>query len=124
MNDTHNITGDSVLSTRREFAKRAAAFATSATLALPLVAVAQTTPPASRETTAPPNPAPSPTPAPVPDKLLDAYADVARERFGTGLGAEELERVRTDLSGNLRTSARLSQAKLANADEPDFIFKA
>ncbi len=122
MNDTHEPALASAPASRREFTKRAAAFATSATLALPLVAGAQTTQPAPREATAPPNPSPSPSPAP--DKLLDAYAEVARERFGEGLSAEELGRVRTDLAGNLRTATRLSQAKLTNADEPDFIFKA
>ena len=106
---------------RREFTKRAA-FATSAALVLPLATEAQTTPPTTREATAPPNP--PPTPAPTPNKLLDAYAEVARERFGKGLSTEEFERVRNDLAGNLRTSARFSQAKLTNADEPDFIFKA
>ncbi len=125
MNDTHEPALASAPASRREFTKRAAALATSATLALPLVAGAQTTPQTiPREATAPPNPLPSPSPAPAPNKLLDAYVEVARERFGEGLSAEELARVRTDLAGNLRTATRLSQAKLTNADEPDFIFKA
>jgi len=109
--------------TRREFAKRTLAAAT-ATIILPVVASAQT-PTTTREATAPPTsatPAPTTTP-PAPDPLLDAYAEVARVRFGKRLDAEEFARVRTDLAGNVRTAARLRDAKLTNADEPDFIFK-
>ena len=122
MDDTHDSGLANAHASRREFTKRALLVATSATLAVPLDAHAQTTPPATREAAAPPNP--SPSPAPVPNKLLDAYAEIARKRFGAGLSTEEVERVRSDLAGNLRTSARFSQTKLTNADEPDYIFKA
>lgn len=119
MNHTHEHPD---ATTRREFAKRTLAAAT-ATVMLPVFAGAQN-PATTREAVAPPTPAtPAPAP-PAPDPLLDAYAEVARARFGKRLDAEELARVRTDLAGNVRTSARLRDAKLTNADEPDFIFKA
>lgn len=38
--------------------------------------------------------------------------------------AEQLEEVRRDLEGNVRTSERISAVKLQNGDEPDFVFSA
>lgn len=108
--------------TRREFARRTLACLTTAALAPSFVAHAQTVTPAPREAVAPPNP--QATPAPADAALLDAHLAVARARFGEHLSAEELARLRTDLAGNLRASVTLSRTKLANADEPDFIFRA
>ncbi|HVF50797.1 MAG TPA: hypothetical protein VNA19_11960 [Pyrinomonadaceae bacterium] len=113
-------------SSRRRFTKAVAA----AFVAAPLVAASSgansQTPPATKEATAPPNPQPSPTPAaaapPKPSPLAESYAEVARVRFGEGLKPEELERVKRDLDGNVRTAERLRASKLKNADEPDFVF--
>ncbi|HYO99485.1 MAG TPA: hypothetical protein VER76_04800 [Pyrinomonadaceae bacterium] len=107
---------------RRQFAKTiAAAFA-----AAPLVAstLSAQTPPATKQAPAPPNPQPTPAPQAAPSPVAEAYAEVARLRFGEKLGAEELARMKRDIEGNVRTAERLRAFKLKNADEPDFIFIA
>ncbi|HEX8354408.1 MAG TPA: hypothetical protein VF611_16000 [Pyrinomonadaceae bacterium] len=110
---------------RRRFTKELAA----ACLAAPaLAAAAHTqTPPATKEPTSPPNPQPSPTPQqgpPRPSPLAEAYGEVARLRFGERLTPEQLQAVRRDLEGNVRTAERLRAFKLKNSDEPDFAFEA
>ncbi len=110
---------------RRRFTGTIAA----ALVAAPLIAVtktnAQKTTPAikPKEAVAPPNPQPSPQPA-KPSPLALAYLETARLRFGDKLTAEEIERVRQDLEGNVRNAERLRGVKLRNADEPDFVFTA
>jgi hypothetical protein len=112
--------------TRRRFTTTIAAALVSA----PLAAVSRRdaasaqTPPAAKEAPAPPNPQPSPTPSPQqpPSPLAEAYGEVARLRFGEKLTPAELERVKRDLEGNVRTSERLRASKLKNGDEPDFTF--
>lgn len=105
---------------RRRFTKTIAA----ALVAAPLVALktndAQTPPAAT------PSPSPSPTPTPNPKTvaLVDAYANVARVRFGEGLNDEEFGRVRRGLENNVANADRLRAAKLNNSDEPDFVFSA
>lgn len=115
-------TGTRARTSRRQFTKTiAAAIATA-----PLVAStlnAQTPPAATKQAPAPPNPQPTPQAAP-PSPVADAYAEVARLRFGERLGAEELARMKRDIEGNVRTAERLRAFKLKNADEPDFIFIA
>jgi len=122
--DTAAETGTRARTSRRQFTKTiAAAIATA-----PLVAStlnAQTPPAATRQAPAPPNPQPTPaTQAAPPSPVADAYAEVARLRFGERLGAEELARMKRDIEGNVRTAERLRAFKLKNADEPDFIFIA
>ena len=108
---------------RRRFTQTMAA----ALVVAPLIGAAKTdaqkTPTAKpKEAVAPPNPQPTPTPKPSP--LALAYLEAARLRFGDKLTAEEIERVRQDLEGNVRNAERLRAVKLRNADEPDFIFSA
>jgi hypothetical protein len=111
---------------RRRFTKTLAA-AVIAAPAAAAVARAQTTT-APGESKAPPNPQPSPTPAPQgppkPSPLAEAYAEAARLRFGEHLSPEQLESVKRDLEGNVRTAERLRGFKLQNSDEPDFVFNA
>ncbi|HEV2880863.1 MAG TPA: hypothetical protein VGX24_06100 [Pyrinomonadaceae bacterium] len=107
---------------RRQFAKTI----TGAVAAAPLVAAAVVTlnaqtPPATKQAPAPPNPQPTPAP---PSPVTEAYAEVARLRFGDKLTPEELARMKRDIEGNVRTAERLRAFKLKNADEPDFIFIA
>jgi hypothetical protein len=112
--------------TRRRFAKTVAAALVAAPLARAATTVAQT-PPAAREPAAPPNPQPTPaTPQgpPRPSPLAEAYTEAARLRFGEHLSPEELERLRRDMEGNVRTADRLRAFKLQNSDEPDFVFGA
>lgn len=106
---------------RRRFARGIAA----ALVVAPLVASehggsAQT--PATKEPKAPPNPQPTPPPAQKPSPVAEAYAEVARARFGSQITDEEFKRVKRDLEGNVRAAERLRAVKLQNSDEPDFIF--
>jgi hypothetical protein len=110
---------------RRRFTKTLAA-AVIAAPALASSANAQT-PPATKEPKAPPNPQPTPAQTqgpPKPSPLAEAYAEAARLRFGEHLSTEQLEAVKRDLEGNVRTAERLRSFKLKNSDEPDFIFSA
>jgi hypothetical protein len=116
---------DARRASRRSFTKTLAA----AVLSAPVIAVSVSaqTPPAKSEPKAPPNPQPTPTAAQQPQPpspLALAYAEIARLRFGEHLNAEQLESVKRDLEGNVRTAERLRAYKLKNSDEPDFIFIA
>jgi hypothetical protein len=108
---------------RRSFAKSLAA----AAIAAPVIAAAASAqkPPATAEPKAPPNPQPAPQQQPPkPSPVAEAYADVARARFGEHFSAEQLDAVKRDLEGNVRTAERLRAFKLKNSDEPDFVFGA
>ena len=107
---------------RRRFAKSVAATLVAAPLASAL-AKAQT-PAKPKEPTAPPaTPQPSPA-SQEPSPVAEAYAAVARARFGDKLSPEQLEQIKKDLDGYVRTSDRLRAVKLKNGDEPDFIFSS
>jgi hypothetical protein len=112
---------------RRRFTKTLAAAALAAPAAL---AARAQTPPATKEPAAPPNPQPTPSPAPQqqgpprPSPVAEAYGEVARLRFGEHLTPEQLQAVKRDLEGNVRTAERLRAFKLKNSDEPDFAFEA
>lgn len=109
---------------RRSFALALAA----ACIAAPALAANAQTPPATSEPKAPPQPQPTPAQQPqgpsAPSPLALAYFEVARQRFGTSLTPEQLEAVKRDLEGNVRTAERLRASKLKNSDEPDFVFEA
>ena len=113
---------------RRRFTKTLAVAALAAPAAL---AARAQTPPATKEPAAPPNPQTTPTPAPQspqgpprPSPLAEAYGEVARLRFGEHLSPEQMQAVKRDLEGNVRTAERLRAFKLKNSDEPDFAFEA
>jgi hypothetical protein len=106
---------------RRQFTKTIAA----ALVAAPLVSTlanAQTTG-IPKEPSALPSPSPSPT-TPPPSPVAEAYAEVARARFGKFVTPEQMTKVKEDLEGNVRASDRLRIYKLENDDEPDFVFTA
>ena len=108
---------------RRRFAKSVAAAFVAAPLASAFVAAQQ--PPAPKEAAAPPNPAPTPTPAPpTPSPVAEAYAEVARARFGEQTTPAEFAKIKRDLESYVRTTERLRAFKLKNGDEPDFVFSA
>ncbi len=107
---------------RREFTRTIAATLISAPLAAATLSRAQT-PVTTKQTPAPPNPQPSPT-SPKPTPLAEAYAEVARVRFGQQVTPEQFEQIKKDLEGNVRVADRLRAVKLKNADEPDFAFSA
>ena len=110
-------------SSRRRFTKTVAAALVAAPLAR---RAAAQTPPATKETVAPPNPQPTPSPQqpPPPSPLALALVEVARLRFGEKLSEEDMTRLRRDIAGNLRAADALRAVKLKNADEPDFVFSA
>ncbi len=109
---------------RRRFTKTLAAALVAAPSAVAAVSSrrssAQTTPTPSAATPTPPQTTPPQKPSPV----AEAYAEVARARFGKHLNDEEFARVKRDLEGNVRAAERLAASKLKNSDEPDFIFGA
>jgi hypothetical protein len=108
---------------RRQFAKSVAATLVAAPLAA--AAVKGQTPARAPEAKAPPAPPAAAAAAPPkPSPLAEAYMNVARARFGEKLTPEQLEQVRKDLEGNVRSSDRLRAVKLKNGDEPDFVFIA
>jgi hypothetical protein len=106
---------------RRQFAKTVAGAVVAAAPLVAAVTLNAQTPPATKQAPAPPNPQPTPAP---PSPVAEAYAEVARLRFGDKLTPEELARMKRDIEGNVRTAERLRAFKLKNADEPDFIFIA
>jgi hypothetical protein len=70
---------------------------------------------------------PSPTPSPSPQKpspLAEAYAEVAKVRFGDQMQPAQWEQMKRELEGNVRNADRLRAFKLQNGDEPDFVFTA
>ncbi len=118
---------------RRRFTKTLAAALVAAPAVAASSAASAQTGPAPREPKAPPNPQATPTPAatpppqttpPRPSPVAEAYAEVARARFGKHTSDEEFARVKRDLEGNVRASERLAASQLQNSDEPDFIFGA
>lgn len=124
---TRKQSNDSTQASRRRFNKTIAAALVSAPLAGAASLMNAQTPPATKEAVAPPNPQPTPTPSATPQPpspLADAYAEVARVRFGERLTPDEMRRVKGELAGNVRNAERLSAVKLKNSDEPDFIFIA
>ncbi len=112
---------------RRQFAKTIAGAVLAAPLVGAHVALRAQTPPATKQAPAPPNPQPTPAQQqqpPKPSPAAEAYAEVARARFGEHLGEEDLNRLKRELEGNVRTADRLRAFKLKNSDEPDFVFGA
>lgn len=92
--------------TRRAFAKSIVA----AAVAAPIVAsatAAEAQAPAQAQTISP---------------AAEGYFEVAKARYGKFVTPEQLEAIKRDLEGNVRTSERLSAIKLENGDEPDFVF--
>jgi hypothetical protein len=119
-NLAHDAADVDARTSRRRFAKIVAGAVVAAPLVAAAVLKAQTLP-ATKQAPAPPNPQPTPAP---PSPVAEAYAEVARLRFGDKLTPEELARMKRDIEGNVRTAERLRAFALKNADEPDFIFIA
>jgi hypothetical protein len=71
-------------------------------------------------TAVPSMPQTPPPPGPDAKDLLS----IARRRYGTHLSDEQADELLAALDRGLQGSAALRKAKLANADEPDFTFRA
>ena len=96
---------DLARASRRRFTKTIAA----AIVCEPFVAAAaaaQERPPAMKQAPAPPNP--PTTAAQPPSPVAQAYTEVCRLRFGDKLTPAELDRMKRDIEGNIRTAERLS----------------
>jgi hypothetical protein len=50
--------------------------------------------------------------------------ELARARYGDRLDAEQFEGLVEDINYNVRGAERMRKIRLANADEPDFVFRA
>ena len=106
---------------RRRFTKAVATTLVAAPLASTLAKAQKPT--GTKEATAPPNPQAA-TQTQKPSPLAEAYAEVARQRFGDRLSPEQFEQVKKDLQSNIQAAERLRAVKLKNEDEPDFVFSA
>lgn len=120
--------GEGARASRRRFTKAVAA---AVVAAAPIGASAQKSSAPKQEKKeqpkqepkAPPNP-PQQQQEQKPSPVAEAYAEVAKERFGKYLDEDEFKRVKRDIESYVRTSERLRSVKLENWDEPDFIFQA
>ncbi|HVF28228.1 MAG TPA: hypothetical protein VM943_08310 [Pyrinomonadaceae bacterium] len=125
MTSKHKFENPSTRTSRRRFSKTVIAAAGGVVSSASFSGTRAQTTPAPKQSPAPPNPQPLPAAAPPPPSpLAEAYAEVARVRFGGNASPEEFSRIKTDIEGNLRTAERLAAFKLQNADEPDFVFGA
>ena len=50
--------------------------------------------------------------------------ELAKARYGDRLDAEQFEELVKDINYNVRGAERMRKIRLANADEPDFVFRA
>jgi hypothetical protein len=95
-------------STRREFAKTLATIA-----ATPLLGHYGSTI-AEPQTQAPEQPSP----------IAEALTEVVRIRYGKNLNDEQIKSIKQSIDQGQRSAERLKQFKLANGDEPAFVFSA
>jgi hypothetical protein len=87
-----------------------------------LPAVAAAAPPPPAPTT--PTPAPASTAPPHSGNEARLLTEVLRSRYPDRFAEAQWGTVVTDFDGDLGTGRRLRAVKLANADEPDFAFRA
>ena len=110
------------LSSRRRFLRAAGLVGLGAAVSANRVAFAQ-----SRSGTAapaPPDTSKAPAGPPPPSEDARALAAILERRYGKHLSPVQLEAVATELEGRLQGGQRLRQSRLANGDEPDFVFGA
>ncbi len=119
---------DTAVPGRRQFLKVVGLAGLSSTLAAPLAFAAAGEPARDK---APANaqakPAPPAPASDQPPEISDegrALAEVVRVRYGDHLNADQMSEIQKELTWRMRAGAALRRFKLANGDEPDFIFKA
>jgi hypothetical protein len=76
-----------------------------------------------------PSPTPPPEPPPDPEKAADAaearaQAEILERRYGAGWTEEQKAELQADLEGGCAAGRALRALRLANADEPDVVFRA
>ena len=116
---------------RRRFLQLMGFGISSAALALPAKALAQarsagSAPADSAKASAPAAPAGAAAPATPPPISEDArsLAEIVRRRYGQHLTPDQIEAITRELDGRIQSGRRLRDLKLANGDEPDFVFHA
>ena len=122
---THLQSKESSGSTRREFTRSLAALA-----AIPLLGAGKTR--AEAEVVAPgaetlstmlfSMPQGQAPEKPLPE--AEALAEVARIQYGKYLNDDQMAEIKRSLSGRFRGAEAMKKTKLANGDEPAFIFSA
>lgn len=107
---------------RRRFLQLMGFGLSSAALALPGSALAQPKAPGAASADS----AKAAAPAGPPPIAEDArsLAEIIRRRYGQYLTPDQLEAVTRELDGRIQSGKRLRDLKLANGDEPDFVFHA
>jgi len=112
---------------RRRFLQLMGFGLSSAAFALPGSALAQARPPGAApadSAKADSTKAATPTaPAPIAEDAR-SLAEIVRRRYGQHLTPDQLEAVTRELDGRIQFGRRLRDLKLANGDEPDFVFHA
>ncbi len=112
---------------RRAFAKTVAVSLLAVPVASTLVQAQTATPTPTTSPSPSPTPTSSPSPSPTPrppSPVAEAYFEVAKKRFGEFVTDEQLEQIKRDMEGNVRSAQALRNVKLQNSDEPDFVFSA
>ena len=107
---------------RRRFLQLMGFGISSAALALPAGALAQTR--AATPTAAPADSAAKANTPPPLGEDARSLSDIVRRRYGQHLTPDQLEGVTRELDQRIQTGKRLRDLKLANGDEPDFVFHA
>jgi hypothetical protein len=112
--------------TRREFARTLAAIATTPFLFSGLAGartreLAAADPP-DLLALIPAQPQAQPPEKPLPE--AEALAELARIQYGKNLSDDQMAEVKRSLSSRFRASEAMKKIKLANGDEPAFIFSA
>jgi hypothetical protein len=109
---------------RREFLKRVGLAGLTTAVGAPAVALAQTAKTVSGMTSpaAPDTSKAAEAPKP-PSDDAKALASVIQRRYGQHLDAAQMKDVTEEIDNRIEGGKRLRASKLANGDEPDFIFK-
>jgi hypothetical protein len=116
-------------SDRRRFLKLVGFAGLSSAVGASMSAWAQTKPASPAPATSPP-PAPAPpdsTAAPQKPEISEdakALAKILERRYGKFLDAKQIEKLPEEVENRLQGGKRLRDSKLANSDEPDFVFRA
>ncbi|HET7224642.1 MAG TPA: hypothetical protein VFK69_02920 [Candidatus Eisenbacteria bacterium] len=88
----------------------------------PAMALAQSSAPPPKPVEAKPAPAPAATKPEAPSEDARALAAMLGRRYSQ-LTPEQVELIAKDIDGDLQAGKRLREAKLANSDEPDVVFR-
>ena len=115
--------GEKPGSTRREFARTLAALAATPFLGHAIARAGKLAPtPGDLSVAIPGEPQAQAPEKPLPE--AEALAEVARIQYGKNLTDDQMVEIKRSLSGRFRAAEAMKKVKLANGDEPAFIFSA